>query len=158
MADVISDYQKWKQEGENLRVEAKRAMESRFRELLEQAVRLAEEYRADFGGTLKPPQPVTSFRYKAPAKKVKVQKDGAAAKETKPQAGKESKPQAAPARLAQAPEEANPKGARLEKRLATARQKLDAAKTAGSPTRPIEDRIYELEDELRLVHDRAAAR
>lgn len=152
MADVISEYQKWKQEGENLRVEAKRAMESRFRELLEQAVRLAEEYRADFGGTLKPPQPVTSFRYKAPAKKVKLRKDGAAAKQTKPQ------PQSAPARPAQVPEKATPKGARLEKRLATARQKLDAAKAAGSPTRPIEDRIYELEDELRLVNERAAAR
>jgi hypothetical protein len=152
MADVISDYQKWKQEGESLRVEAKRAMESRFRELLEQAVRMAEEYRADFGGTLKPPQPVTSFRYKAPVKKVKVRKDGTAAKQTKPQS--------APVRTAQAqaPEKANTKGARLEKRLATARQKLDAAKAAGSPTRPIEDRIYELEDELRLVNERAASR
>jgi hypothetical protein len=148
MADVISNYQKWKQEGESLRVEAKRAMESRFRELLEQAVRLAEEYRADFGGTLKPPQPVTSFRYKAPAKKAKARKTATAATETKPQP--------APARPAPVPEKANPKGARLEKRLATARQKLDAARTAGSPTRPIEDRIYELEDELRLVNERAA--
>ena len=34
MNNVISEYQKWKQQGEDLRVQAKQAMESRFRELL----------------------------------------------------------------------------------------------------------------------------
>ena len=49
MADAISEYQKWKQQGENLKMQAKQAIESRFRELLTEAVSLAEEYRADFG-------------------------------------------------------------------------------------------------------------
>ena len=46
MADVISDYQKWKQQGENLKTQAKQAMEARFRELLSEAATIAEEYRA----------------------------------------------------------------------------------------------------------------
>jgi hypothetical protein len=54
MPDVISDYQKWKAHGENLKTQAKQAMESRFRELLTEAASLAEEYRADFGAVLKP--------------------------------------------------------------------------------------------------------
>ena len=68
MNNVISDYQKWKQQGKDLRVQAKEAMESRFRELLTEAVEIAEEYRSDFGGPLKPPPGVTAFRYKAHAK------------------------------------------------------------------------------------------
>ena len=49
MADVISDYQKWKQQGASLKTQAKQAMESRFQELLAEAVAIAEEYRSDFG-------------------------------------------------------------------------------------------------------------
>ena len=55
MPDVINEYQKWKAQGENLRSKAKEAMETRFRELLTEAVAIAEEYRADFGAALKPP-------------------------------------------------------------------------------------------------------
>lgn len=55
MPDVISEYQKWKAQGENLKSQAKQAIETRFRELLTEAVTIAEEYRADFGAPLKPP-------------------------------------------------------------------------------------------------------
>lgn len=41
----------------------------------------------------------------------------------------------------------------LQKKLATARKKLDAAKAAGQTTRDLDDRIYEIEDELRLAMD-----
>src|ERR1700677_58152 len=68
MNKIILDYQKWKQQGDDLRIQAKQAMESRFRELLVEAVQIAEEYRADFGAPLKPPPGVTSFRYKAGAR------------------------------------------------------------------------------------------
>ena len=40
MTNVIDEYQKWKQQGEDLRVQAKQAMESRFRELLAEALKL----------------------------------------------------------------------------------------------------------------------
>jgi hypothetical protein len=146
MNDVISDYQKWKQQGEDLRVKAKQAMESRFRELLSEAVRIAEEYRSDFGAPLKPSSPVTAFRYKTSGKaKVKpTPKANAAAKPTA--SAPSAKPGASPT-----PAKPNPKLAGLQKRLAVAKKKLDDAKAAGAPTRVLDDRIYEIEDELRLA-------
>jgi len=139
MADVISDYQKWKQQGENLRTQAKQAMEGRFRELLAEAISIAEEYRADFGAPLKPPPTVTAFRFKtsAKAKAKKATKPAAAAKAPAPAKPPEAKP--------------DPKVAGLQKQLATAKKKLEDAKAANTPTRKIEDRIYEIEDELRLA-------
>jgi hypothetical protein len=135
MSDVIADYQKWKQQGDSLRTQARQAMEARFRTLLTEAAHIAEEYRADFGAQLKPPAQITAFRYKNGAKPKKAAGKKAAAAPPPPQAP------AAPS---------NPKVAALQKRIATARKKLDDAKSAGNPTRPIEDKIYELEDELRL--------
>jgi hypothetical protein len=141
MADVITDYQKWKQQGENLRTQARQAMEVRFRELLTEAVSIAEEYRTDFGGVLKPPVAITAFRFKA---------------SSKPKAKKAAKPAAAKAPEAKAPEakpkpSANPKLAEMQKQLAAAKKKLDEAKAASAPTRKLEDRIYEIEDALRLA-------
>ncbi len=143
MPDIINEYQKWKQQGEDLRVQAKHAMESRFRDLLTEAVRIADEYRADFGAALKPPPAVTAFRYKATAK----------LKAKKP-AGK-AKPPAAPERPTPKPEppaaKPSPKVSGLQKRLATAKKKLEDAKAGGATTRPYEDKVYEIEDELRLA-------
>lgn|SRR5579872_5670565 len=142
MSDVISEYQKWKQQGDDLRLKAKQAMESRFRELLSEAAQIAGEYRADFGAILKPPSPVTAFRYKAHAK-ARSKKAG------KPKsAGKvvRAEPQLQPA-----PQKPNPKIDRLQTRLAVGKRKLEEAKAAGKPTRPLEDKIYEIEDALRLA-------
>jgi hypothetical protein len=136
MNNIISEYQKWKLQGEDLRVQAKQAMESRFRELLVEAVQIAEEYRSDFGTTLKPPPGVTSFRYKASAKVKPKKKSNAAAKGAIPSAPAPAKP--------------NPKLAGLQKRLAAAQQKLEQAKAGGAPAKNLEDRVYELEDAIRL--------
>jgi len=134
--DVISEYQRWKQQGEDLRAQARQAMEARFRDLLTEAARIAQEYRADFGGPIKPPASVTSFRYKTGAK-------------PKAKKAPESKPAAKPA---PAPPPAKPdrKTLGLQKRLETARKKLEAAKATGGPTKNLEDKVYEIEDELRL--------
>jgi hypothetical protein len=141
MADVISEYQKWKQQGDSLRSQAKHAMETRFRELLTEAVSIAEEYRSDFGAALKPPSSVTAFRFKASAK-AKAKKPAKAAEPARP-AAKEAKP--------------DPKVAGLQKQLATAKKKLDDAKAGGTPTRKLEDRVYEIEDALRLAGQAVAA-
>ncbi|SPE33658.1 conserved hypothetical protein [Candidatus Sulfopaludibacter sp. SbA6] len=140
VTDAISEYQRWKQQGEDLRMKAKHAMESRFRELLSAAAQIAEEYRADFGGSLKPPSPVTAFRYKASAK----------SKSKKTAKPKPAPPTAAP-RVEPPAAKPNKKVAALQKRLATAKKKFEDAKSAGLPTRPLEDKIYEIEDELRLA-------
>jgi hypothetical protein len=129
MDNAITEYRKWKQQGEALRTQAKQAMEARFRELLTEAARISQEYARDFGGALKPPPPVTAFRFKAGGSK--------AVKKTK----------ALPEKVA-APD---PKVAALEKRLAQTVAKLEVAKAAGKPTKNLEDRIYEIEDEIRLA-------
>jgi hypothetical protein len=110
-------------------------METRYRELLAEAVRIAEEYRADFGSALKPPVQVTAFRYKASAKA--KPKKAAGKPVTKPAEAPVAKP--------------NPKIAGLQKKLATAKKKLEDAKASGTPSRPHEDKVYELEDALRLA-------
>jgi hypothetical protein len=144
MDNVISEYQKWKLHGESLRTQAKQAMESTFRDLLLQAARIAQEYHADFGATLKPPPPITAFRYKAGVK------SGARSKKS----AKAAAPHASVPKPA-APKATDPKVVALEKRLAQAKDKLEAAKAAGKPTKNLEDRIYEIEDELRLSRQTA---
>jgi hypothetical protein len=152
MSDIIADYQKWKQQGEDLRAQAKHAMEARFRELLGEAVAISEEYRADFGGALKPPAPVTAFRYKASAQKSKKAAKGKAKAAAATAAASTPAVKAPTMTKTEAPGmKANPKVAGLQKRLAAARKKLEDAKTAGTPTRVLEDRVYEIEDELRLA-------
>jgi len=146
MSDVISEYQRWKQQGESLRAQARQAIETRFRDLLTEAAHLAEEYRSDFGMGLKPPPLVTAFRYKtSPKSKAKKPK----AKETAPP------PQSAATKGKEAAStpsaKADPKVAALQKKLETARKKLETAKSGGAPTRALEDRVYEIEDELRLA-------
>lgn len=120
--DPISEYQKWKQQGESLRAQAKQAMETRFRELLSEAAGIAQEYQRDFGASLKPPATISAFRYKkAVASKSKKAKT------------------------------LDPRIAGLERRRVQIQKKLEAAKGAGKPTKNLEDKLYEVEDELRLA-------
>ncbi len=132
MDHVIAEYQKWKAQGESLRAQAKQAMEARFRDLLMEAAQIAQEFQRDFGGGLKPPAQITAFRFKpAGAKAVKK--------------GSAAKPVSAPAPKSGA-------NSALDKKLAQARAKLEAAKASGKPTKNREDRIYEIEDEIRLAN------
>jgi hypothetical protein len=81
---------------------------------------------------------VTSFRYKASAK---------------PKPKKIQRPNAAPKEASTQPKAAaitNPKIVGLQKRLATAQKKLELAKAGGTPTKILEDKIYEIEDAIRL--------
>ncbi len=123
--DAISEYQKWKQQGESLRSQAKQAMEARFRDLLAEAAQIAQEYQRDFGGGLKPPAPVTAFRYKASA----VQKPKKAAPKPEP----------------------NARMAELQKRRAQIQKKIEIAKASGKATKNLEDRLYEVDDEIHLA-------
>ena len=120
MSDPISEYQRWKQQGQDLRSNAKQAIELRVRELLTEAIHLAEEYKADFGKALTPPPSITSFRYKAGGKRPAV----------KPAVKKAAAPVV---------KKADPAIAALSKKLAGARAKLEAAKVAGTPTKNLED-------------------
>lgn len=142
MDHVILEYQKWKQQGDTLRAKAKQAMEVKFRELLSAAITIAEDYHADFGQSLKPPAEVTAFEYTRVAKG-RAKKVAAAPKAIR--RVPEVKPDPPPLR----PDD--PKVIALKKRLATAHKKLAAAKAAGQPAKNLEDKVYELEDDLRLA-------
>jgi hypothetical protein len=140
MDNVITEYQKWKKQGEQLRTQAKQAMETRFHELLSEAALIAQEYHRDFSATLKPPVNITAFRYKAPP--------GRKGKKAVKQPA--SKPVEA---IAAAP---NPKVVALQKRRAQIQKKLETAKAAGKVTKNLDDRLYEVEDELRLAEAKGA--
>ena len=133
--DPILEYRKWKQHGESLRTQARQAMEVRFKELLTEAAQIAHDYQADFGGTLKPPPVVTAFRTKAGAKGSKPKAPVAVADH----------------KQASANPVAGPKVAALERKLAAAKRKLEAVKAAGGATKTLEDKVYEIEDDLRLA-------
>ena len=135
MDNVISEYQQWKKQGEQLRLQARQAMETRFHELLNEAVQLAQEYHRDFGTQLKPPANVTTFRYKKPS-------DKKAKKKAAPPAPAAPAPVSAPA---------NPKVAALQKQRVQIQKKLEVAKAAGKPTKNLDDKLYEIEDEIRLA-------
>jgi hypothetical protein len=140
MDNVITEYQKWKKQGEQLRAQAKQAMEARFHDLLTEAVQIAQEYHRDFGASLKPPVNITAFRFKAAAgRKGK--------KASKPKA-----PEAVPEKPAAVP---SPKVVALQKQRAQIQKKLEVAKAAGKPTKNLDDRLYEVEDELRLAGESA---
>lgn len=141
MDNVISEYQKWKKQGEELRLQAKQAMETRFHELLAEAVQIAMEYHRDFGAPLKPPANITAFRYKKPA-------DRKGKKKPSGQGGKTPEPEA---RVKAAAAPVDPKVASLQKQRSQLQKKLDVAKAAGKPTKNLDDRLYEVEDELRLA-------
>jgi hypothetical protein len=131
MNNVISEYQKWKQQGESLRVQAKQAMESRFRDLLIEAAQIAQEYHRDFGLSLKPPASITAFKFKS-------------ASGTKGKAVvKVAKPAVAPP--------VDPKVSALQKSRAQIMKKIDVTRAAGKPTRNLEDKLYVVDDELRLA-------
>jgi hypothetical protein len=132
MDQAISEYQKWKQQGASLRTQAKQAMETRFRDLLVEAAQIAQEYHADFGVNLKPPVQITAFRYKAGTKA--AVKKGAA-------------------KVVEPVKKADPKVVALEKRLALAKKKMEEAKAAGKDTKNLDDKIYEIEDAIRLATD-----
>jgi hypothetical protein len=145
---VITEYQKWKEQGESLRAKAKLAMETRFREILAEAVDIAMLYRQDFGAALKPPPSVTAFKFKAGAKAkgktaVKAAKPGSApAKAEKAAPKHEVKSEAKPP---------NPHLLAMRKKLEQITKKLEAARAAGQSTKNLEDKIYELEDTIRLA-------
>ena len=134
--DPISEYQRWKQQGESLRAQAKQAMETRFRELLTEAAGIAQEYQRDFGAGLKPPPPVTTFRFKTGAAAKKKAK--AAAAVPQPKRGESARAE-------------NPRLAELERRRVRIQKKIEAAKASGKAVKNLEDRLYEVEDELRLA-------
>lgn len=125
MQNTIEQYREAKAAYQKLHNQAKKELIARFHQLSAELLLIQKELKEDFGHRLAIP---TKGKVTRPAK-------------------------SAPA---PAVEQAvvNPKIIVLEKRLAAERVKLDKAVAAGKPEKTIKDRIYELEDELRLNRDK----
>ena len=126
MSNTIEQYREAKTSYLKLKNQAKKELIARFNELAGELLQVQRELREDFGE-----------KVAMPAKPKKLR---------------------APRKAAEEPVSASPKTAGLDKktaalgkRLERSKQKLAEAKAAGKPTRPFEDKVYEIEDELRLL-------
>ena len=120
---TIDQYRDAKTTYEKLRNQAKKELIARHQELANELLLIQQELREDFGHKVTMP--------------------------TKARNGQAKK--AAPPTKAELVAPSSPKVTAIEKRLAAQKKKLADAQAANKPVKPIEDRIYELEDELRLA-------
>jgi hypothetical protein len=125
VASALDQYRSAKADYIKLRSQAKKELIARFNELANDLLRIQAELLEDFGEKVQLP--------------------------TKPRrvVGKRAKvtPVAAPA-----PEPApSSKVTALQKRIDAQKKKVAELKAAGKATKTVEDRLYELEDELRLA-------
>lgn len=126
LPSALDQYRSAKSDYLKLRSQARKELISRFHELANELLRIQGELLEDFGE-----------KVQLPAKPKRLKK-AAVAKEA---AAPVAKPQAV----------ADGKVAAIQKRLEAQRKKLAETKASGKPTKAVEDRIYELEDELRLA-------
>jgi hypothetical protein len=131
MPTTIDQYREAKATYQKLHNQAKRELLSRFHELAQELLQIQKELKEDF------------------ATKVAIPTKSKGARRV-PNTASPSKAAEPPAKNA-AP---NPQIARTEKKLAAAKQKLQEVVGAGKDPKPIKDRIYELEDELRLAREK----
>ena len=106
-----------------LQAQAKKELIARFHELANELLQVQAELRTDFGVKLTIP--------------------------SKPKPRKAVKVAASP----QAEAEPSPKIIGLEKRLTGHKRKLEEALKAGKDVKPIKDKIYEIEDAIRLAKE-----
>jgi|SRR5271170_32720 len=123
MSTTIDQYREAKNSYLKLRSQAKKELIARFHEVANEMLQIQRELLEDFGE--KVPLPTKGKKPK-PLKKV-----------------------AAVPVPAPAPPSAKVVG--IQKQLERQKKKLAETKEVGKPTKTLEDRIYELEDELRLA-------
>ncbi|HEX4164751.1 MAG TPA: hypothetical protein VHZ55_04695 [Bryobacteraceae bacterium] len=133
MPNTIEQYRQAKQDILKLHSVAKKELVARFNELANELLLIQQELREEFGVKLPiptKPRPSraksTPVKSKAPEPKKPDQKSAAVSSEINA----------------------------LEKRLALHKRKLEEAVKAGKPEKAIQDRIYEVEDELRLAREK----
>ena len=123
MSTSLDQYRAAKADYLKLRNQAKKELIARFNELASELLGIQRELLEDFG------EKVTM-----PAKPKK-------------------KPAATSASAPPSPAPNEKKIAAIQKQIDGQKKKLSDLQTAGKPTKTIEDRIYELEDELRLARE-----
>jgi hypothetical protein len=125
MSNTIDQYREAKAAYQRLHNQAKKELIARFNQLAAELFLIQKELKDDFGH------------------KISIPAKGKPVRTARPVAAKAPEP-AMP----------NPKIAALEKRIGAEKLKLEKAMAAGKADKPIKDRIYELEDELRLTREK----
>jgi hypothetical protein len=123
MANTLEQYREARQSWMKLRNQARKELIARFHQVSAELLQIQKELLEDFGEKVTIP-----VKPKKAAKPVKA---------------------AAPAPVEKPVEK--PEVVALRKKLAAQQKKLAEAQAAGKPTKAIEDRIYEIEDDLRLA-------
>ena len=127
MSNTLEQYREAKSSYLKLKNQAKKDLIARFNELASELMQIQRELLEDFGEKVSMPS-----------------------KAKKPKPAKSAAP-SVPAPVAAADQ--SPKLNRLEKQLETQKKKLAEARAANKPFKPIEDRIYEIEDAIRLLRE-----
>jgi hypothetical protein len=123
MSSTIDEYREAKDNYLKLRNQAKKELLGRFNDLAAELLDLQQELLEDFGEKV-----VIPTKPKRPRSPKTAKSDGKA-------------PAPTPAI----------RRVELEKQIERTKKKLAETRAAGKPTKATEDRIYELEDELRLL-------
>jgi hypothetical protein len=128
MSSTLDQYREAKQNWLKLRNQAKKELLTRFHEVAAELNQIQRELLEDFGEKVALP---------AKPKKAVAKKAVAVV--------------AAPGTPKVVVSNSSPAVAGLQKKLEGQHKKLAEAKAAGKPTKAIEDRIYEIEDDIRLA-------
>ncbi len=125
MSNTLAQYREARQSWMKLRNQAKKELIARFHEVSAELLQIQRELLEDFGE-----------------------------KVTIPTKAKKGVAKKAAAVVAAAPViRDSPEAVALKKKIEAQQKKLSEVRAAGKPTKAIEDRIYELEDDLRLIAD-----
>lgn len=127
MSNTLAQYREARQNWMKLRNQAKKELIARFHEVSAELLQIQRELLEDFGEKVTIP--------------------------TKAKKGVAKKAAAAVAVVAAPVIKDSPEVAALKKKIEAQQKKLNEVRAAGKPTKAIEDRIYELEDDLRLIAD-----
>lgn len=131
MPNTIEQYREAKATYQKLHNQAKKELLARFHELANELLQIQKELKEDF-----------ATKVAIPTKSKPARRPGGAASSNK---------------IAEMPPKSivpNPQIARTEKKLTAAKQKLQEVLASGKDSKPLKDRIYELEDELRLAKEK----
>lgn len=129
MPTTLEQYRAAKADYLKYRNQARKELIARFNELANELLRIQQELLDDFGEKIAMPSK---------------------AKKSKPLSRTASASQKTPTEVS-APE--SPKVAAVQKKLVLQKKRLEELRAANKPTKAAEDRIYELEDELRLARE-----
>jgi hypothetical protein len=127
MTSTLDQYRQAKNDYLKLRNQAKKELIIRFNQVANELFQLQRELLEDFGEKIAIPSKAKKFR---------------AAKQAKSGPSKPTpRPVAAP----------SPQVISLQRQLEKAKKKLSDVQAAGKPAKALEDRVYEIEDALRLA-------